>query len=216
MFGTKAKQYAGVVSQKVEELLGDHLAKQQGGKTSKGETPTGQLGKIHGKRKALFIGINYKGQQGELRGCLNDVKNIRAFLHSHYKIDEEKVLTDDNPASMPTRANIMAGFKWLREGAQAGDSLILHYSGHGGTQKDNDGDEEDGMDETLCPVDYASSGVIVDDEVHDVLVRGLPAVRSLILYMYAAPPFCFLYMYLIFPKFCLFHLILQCIKRESG
>lgn len=129
-----------------------------------------------GRRKALFIGINYKGQQGELRGCLNDVKNIRTFLQSHYKIDEEQVLTDDNPASMPTRANILAGFKWLREGAQAGDSLILHYSGHGGSQKDQDGDEEDGMDETMCPVDYATSGVIVDDEVHDVLVRGLPAV----------------------------------------
>jgi len=30
------------------------------------------------------------------------------------------------------------------------------------------------MDETLCPVDYASAGQIVDDEVHDVLVKGLP------------------------------------------
>lgn len=35
----------------------------------------------------------------------------------------------------------------------------------------SDGDEEDGMDETLCPVDYASSGMIVDDEVHAVLVK---------------------------------------------
>ena len=40
---------------------------------------------------------------------------------------------------------------------------------------------EDGMDETLCPVDYAKAGVIVDDDVHDVLVRGLPKV---------SPPFC--------------------------
>ena len=37
---------------------------------------------------------------------------------------------------------------------------------------------EDGMDETLCPVDYAKAGVIVDDDVHDVLVRGLPKVCS--------------------------------------
>ena len=34
---------------------------------------------------------------------------------------------------------------------------------------------EDGMDETLIPVDYQKAGHIVDDEVHDVLVRGLPA-----------------------------------------
>jgi len=51
--------------------------------------------------------------------------------------------------------------------------LILHYSGHGGSIKDTDGDEEDGMDETLCPVDYKDAGMIVDDEVHAVLVRGL-------------------------------------------
>lgn len=31
------------------------------------------------------------------------------------------------------------------------------------------------MDETLIPVDYQKAGHIVDDEVHDVLVRGLPA-----------------------------------------
>ena len=31
------------------------------------------------------------------------------------------------------------------------------------------------MDETIIPVDYQKAGHIVDDEVHDVLVRGLPA-----------------------------------------
>lgn len=52
--------------------------------------------------------------------------------------------------------------------------MILHYSGHGGSVKDKDGDEEDGMDETLVPLDHAKAGQIIDDEVHDVLVRGLP------------------------------------------
>jgi metacaspase-1 len=135
--------------------------------------------RVTGTRKCLFIGINYFGQKGELRGCINDVKNIRGFLESNYTIDEMIVLTDDqtdDPEHMPTRANILKGFRWLRQGVKPGDSLILHYSGHGGSIKDTDGDEEDGMDETLCPVDYATAGVIVDDEVHDVLVRGLPKV----------------------------------------
>jgi hypothetical protein len=98
----------------------------------------------------LFIGINYKGQKGELRGCINDVHNIKAFLEANYPMDEIRVLTDDqtDPSCIPTRANMIAGFQWLRAGAQAGDSLILHYSGHGGSVKDTDGDEEDGMDET--------------------------------------------------------------------
>ena len=87
------------------------------------------------------------------------------------------ILTDDqksNPDKMPTRKNILAAFRWLRNGAKSGDSLIFHYSGHGGSVKDEDGDEEDGFDETLIPVDYQQAGHIVDDEVHDVLVRGLP------------------------------------------
>jgi len=140
---------------------------------------TSTTGQITGKRKALFIGINYFGQKGELRGCINDVNNIKAFLTSHYKIDEMRILTDDATEAdkKPTRANIIAGFKWLRADVKPGDAMILHYSGHGGSVKDTDGDEEDGMDETLCPVDYATAGPIVDDEVHAVLVRGLPKVR---------------------------------------
>jgi homoserine kinase len=65
------------------------------------------------------------------------VKNIKAFLEGKYKIDQVRVLTDDqsDPNLQPTRANIIAGFKWLREGAQAGDALIFHYSGHGGSVK---------------------------------------------------------------------------------
>eukprot|EP00980_Cylindrotheca_fusiformis_P011990 scaffold2836_cov99-Cylindrotheca_fusiformis.AAC.5 len=174
MFGRDAKRYASKISGQVEKLVGDHLSKKGSTKT---ETPQEKLGTVEGKRKALFIGINYFGQKGELRGCINDVENIKGFLESNYALDDIMVLTDDqtdDPDAMPTRANILKGFKWLREGASAGDSLILHYSGHGGSVEDKDGDEEDGMDETLCPVDYASAGMIVDDEVHEVLVKGLP------------------------------------------
>jgi hypothetical protein len=30
-----------------------------------------------GRRKALLIGINYRGQRSELRGCVNDAINVR-------------------------------------------------------------------------------------------------------------------------------------------
>ena len=102
------------------------------------------IGQVTGKRKALFIGINYVGQKGELRGCHNDVKNIRAFLESNYPLDEIQQLMDEPGAEddcLPTKANILKGFKWLRANAEPGDSLILNYSGHGGSQKDLDGDE---------------------------------------------------------------------------
>jgi hypothetical protein len=31
---------------------------------------------LPGNRRAILIGINYKGQKGELRGCHNDVFNM--------------------------------------------------------------------------------------------------------------------------------------------
>ena len=55
--------------------------------------------------------------------------------------------------------------RWLVKGAKAGDSLFMHYSGHGGSVKDHTGDEEDQKDETMVPVDYAKSGQIKDDEI---------------------------------------------------
>ena len=39
--------------------------------------------------------------------------------------------------------------------------ILLYWlkpSGHGGQTKDLDGDEEDGMDETILPVDYKTAG----------------------------------------------------------
>lgn len=173
MFGKVGKAFADQIAGHVEKALGDHLASKTPQST---ERATEKLGTVTGRRRAVFIGINYFGQKGELRGCINDVKNIKQFLTTHFRVDEYLVLTDDqkDPKCIPTRQNILSAFRWLRDGARAGDSLILHYSGHGGSVKDKDGDEEDGMDETLIPVDYEKAGYILDDEVHSVLVRGLP------------------------------------------
>ncbi|KAI0241918.1 Ca(2+)-dependent cysteine protease, partial [Massospora cicadina] len=86
------------------------------------------------------------------------------------------ILTDDqqHPLRIPTYDNITGAMRWLVEGAKAGDSLFLHYSGHGGTQRDTDGDEEDGYDETILPLDYESKGQITDDMLFDILIRDLP------------------------------------------
>ncbi|KAF8217470.1 peptidase C14, caspase domain-containing protein [Mycena galopus ATCC 62051] len=63
---------------------------------------------------------------------------------------------------------------WLVEGAKPHDSLFFHYSGHGGQTKDLDGDETDGYDEVIYPLDYKKHGHIVDDEMHDIMVKPLP------------------------------------------
>ena len=48
--------------------------------------------------------------------------------------------------------------------------MLLLDSGHGGQTKDLDGDEEDGYDEVIYPVDFQTNGHIVDD------VRIIPSL----------------------------------------
>ncbi|BDD57140.1 hypothetical protein MAP00_002532 [Monascus purpureus] len=135
-----------------------------------------------GRRKALLIGINYFGQPNQLKGCINDVKEMSIFLNKRYGYRREYmvILTDDqqNPMSIPTKANMLRAMQWLVKGAQPNDSLFIHYSGHGGRTPDLDGDEDDGFDDVIYPVDYRNSGHIVDDEMHDIMVKPLqPGVR---------------------------------------
>ncbi|KAF2008193.1 hypothetical protein P154DRAFT_453704 [Amniculicola lignicola CBS 123094] len=141
-----------------------------------------QYSACNGRRKALLIGINYFGQRGQLRGCINDVKNMSTYLNEFfgYKREDMVILTDDqqNPMSQPTKANILRAMHWLVKDAHPNDSLFFHYSGHGGQTKDLDGDEDDGYDEVVYPVDFRTAGHIVDDEMHRIMVSPLqPGVR---------------------------------------
>ncbi|KAG6019009.1 hypothetical protein E4U41_003446 [Claviceps citrina] len=143
---------------------------------------TFQYSNCTGNRKALLIGINYFGQKGELRGCINDVQNVSNFLINKYgyKREDMVILTDDqqNPVMRPTKDNMLRAMGWLVKDARPNDSLFFHYSGHGGQTEDRDGDEDDGYDEVIYPVDHQQAGHIVDDEIHFRLVRPLqPGVR---------------------------------------
>ncbi|KAG8899653.1 Ca(2+)-dependent cysteine protease [Tulasnella sp. 403] len=126
-----------------------------------------------GRKKALIIGINYIGTDGALGGCINDAHKMKAFIMRHFAYKDEDVvmLTDDSrvPAQMPNKANILRAMQWLVRNAQENDSLFFHYSGHGGLTKDLDGDEEDGYDEVIYPVDFKTAGHIVDDDMHDIM-----------------------------------------------
>ena len=69
-----------------------------------------------GNKKALLIGINYFGQPGQLKGCINDVANVKKLIMRRGfqdSADNMKVLhegtTSVNPATEPTRENIIEG-----------------------------------------------------------------------------------------------------------
>jgi len=140
---------------------------------------------LSGRKKALLVGINYFGTQAELKGCINDVHRMRGILCGMYGFpsspDSMLVLTDDSsdPQLRPTRANIMGALQWLAQGVQPGDVLFFHFSGHGAQQEDPSYSEEDGYDETICPGDFNTAGMIVDDEIFDLMVGPLPAGAKL-------------------------------------
>jgi len=130
-----------------------------------------------GKKKSLLIGINYIGQDAELKGCINDVRNVREFLVKCVGFPEDPasmtILTEEAQAK-PVKSNMTAAFQWLVSGTTPGDSLFLHYSGHGSRVKDPTGDREDGMEDTIVPLDYKTAGQIDSDLLHHILVDSLP------------------------------------------
>lgn len=131
----------------------------------------------NGTRRALMIGINYTGHaQGVLSGCHNDVKNMIEYIKDVHGFTDDNitVLMDDGNHTSPTHTNIIAAYKKLVAETQPGDAVFCHYSGHGGKLRDDDGDEKDGYDETLVPVDYDTAGQIRDDELFNTLIAPMP------------------------------------------
>ena len=100
---------------------------------------------------------------------LRYIKAVHGFRDENITI-----LMDDGDHIPPTRHNIMAAYRKIVGESEAGDAIFLHYSGHGGTVKDTSGDEASGYDETLVPVDYLENGMIIDDDLHEIIVNRMP------------------------------------------
>ncbi|KMZ72481.1 Metacaspase 9 [Zostera marina] len=132
-----------------------------------------------GKKRAVICGISYKGyNKEEIEGSVNDAIFMKYLLENKYNFSDILMLTDDEKNSMnniPTKMNILNAMEWLVKDCQQGDSLVFYYSGHGSQKKDMDGDEIDGFDETLCPLDYFTNGMITDDVINETIVRPLPS-----------------------------------------
>jgi metacaspase-1 len=89
----------------------------------------------------------------------------------HMYVDDQR-----DPFRLPTKDNIRMAMHWLVQGCGYGDSLVFHFSGMGAQVCDDDGDEVDGYDEAICPMDSFQKGPILDDEINEVIVR--PLVRG--------------------------------------
>jgi Caspase domain/Domain of unknown function (DUF4384) len=119
--------------------------------------------------RALLMGVNQYTAVPPLRGSVNDVEFLREVLTTRFGFQSKDVETLLDQQA--TRAGILAALDRLAARSAEGDLVYIHFSGHGSQIKDQNGDEEDGMDETIVPQDGRTPGIpdITDDEIGEKL-----------------------------------------------
>ena len=129
---------------------------------------------------ALIIGICYYGTNNELKGCINDSKNLKEFLIKScgYRNNEIFLLTDDTE-NKPTKENILKHIemfiKYINENNVK--EAWFSYSGHGHFAQSTE--ESDFKDECLVPLDYSKNGGVTDNMLYTQLIKNIPLTCSL-------------------------------------
>jgi len=129
-------------------------------------------------KHALLIGCNYTSIPSiALKGCINDVINIKNILIDAYGYlsDNIVILRDDspNPSLQPTNANIMSQLQSLVAKSGSYSQIWIHYSGHGIQLPDaeqtclSDSGTNTKLEGCIVPIDYQSMGVITRDVIYD-------------------------------------------------
>ena len=88
--------------------------------------------------RALLVGANYAGTPYSLKGCINDARVSRDMLKKKFGVvDQDIILMHDelplDDSNYPTPSRILGRMREMIKKSKAGDSIYLHYSGHGFT-----------------------------------------------------------------------------------
>ena len=123
--------------------------------------------RVGGTKRALLVGINYYGQEGQLSGCHNDIHSVQHYLKTVQGFGEHNIVTlmDDGHHLKPSRHEIIRALQLLVKDSMPGDAVYVHYSGHGGLMPPEANDfkaKNKGYDETIYPLDHAYAGQIRD------------------------------------------------------
>lgn len=121
---------------------------------------------------AVVVGISdyiHFGDEigGDLPGAANDARAVADVLVNKYGFapDNVRLILDHSATRERIRAEMT---EWLPSVARPGDLVWFYFAGHGSQAWDLDGDEVDGLDETVCPADVTRSSTdmdILDDEI---------------------------------------------------
>jgi hypothetical protein len=118
-----------------------------------------------GNRRALCIGIDTYDPPNALAGCVNDANDWAAALRA-LGFDTSLLLNAD-----ATRQAILDALTELVASSRPGDVTVFQYAGHGTRVPDVDGDEMNGRDSALCPIDFPAGRFLIDDDIRRVMQR---------------------------------------------
>ncbi len=133
------------------------------------------LSSLGGTRRALVIGIGEYEDPAWVRiNGDKDVEMVEAMLRDN---DFRDIVT--LVGKMATKSAIVREFEALTGRCAEGDTVYIHFSGHGQRMTDIDGDEEDGWDESWIPYDayrkYCDKDRgekhLCDDEIGELLLH---------------------------------------------
>jgi hypothetical protein len=103
-----------------------------------------------------------------------DIEALRSLLIDKFSFQSSNIIALTS-RSQTTRDAILGALETLIKETRKGDIVYIHYSGHGAPVIDRDGDEIDGLDESIVPSDYASrkdgSRNVTDDVIGEALAR---------------------------------------------
>lgn len=139
---------------------------------------------------ALVIGIDdyINGEpdgRGDLGGCVNDANSIEQMLIERGFTKDKITKLLNNQA---TREGILNALdKLVDDVSKNPDAIVvISYAGHGDQVTDQNGDEEDGLDETIVPADVAMNGQgdktiadITDDEIEERFTKLAKSTRNI-------------------------------------
>ncbi|KAL3538657.1 hypothetical protein ACH5RR_002023 [Cinchona calisaya] len=127
-------------------------------------------------KRALLCGVSYgKKRKFKNQGAIQDVTSMAKLLIEKFSFPTNGILVLAEYMSYepPTRNNILRALEWLVKDIQSGDSLVFYFSGHGLRQPEFEGDEIDGFDEAIFPLDFETAGPIIDNDINELIVRPL-------------------------------------------
>lgn len=119
--------------------------------------------------------------RGQLNGCIKDTRNMRDLLTSILGQGDIEMHLDDTDLKGTSYDGIVSAIfnmslKAIKEKLEL---VVIHYSGHGSQVQDTNNDEDDGMDEVICPSDYDVHGMLKDDII-SYLLSGFPSFTRVV------------------------------------